>query len=58
MLSRFGLGADDDTIGDGLPLGRLVEPEDVAAAAEYLAGDAASAVTGTVLNVDAGRDLT
>src|SRR3954465_3827932 len=58
MLSRFGLGADDAAIGDGLPLGRLVEPEDVAAAAEYLASDAASAVTGTVLNVDAGRDLT
>ena len=58
MLARFGLGADDDAIGDGLPLGRLVEPEDVAAAAEYLASDAASAVTGTVFNVDSGRDLT
>jgi 3-oxoacyl-[acyl-carrier protein] reductase len=58
MLSRFGLAAADDAIGDGLPLGRLVEPEDIAAAAEYLASDAASAVTGTVLNVDAGRDLT
>src|SRR3954466_12590980 len=58
MLARFGLGADDEAIGERLPLGRLVEPEDVAAAAEYLASDAASAVTGTVLNVDAGRDLT
>jgi 3-oxoacyl-[acyl-carrier protein] reductase len=58
MLARFGLGADDEAIGDGLPLGRLVEPEDVAAAAEYLASDAASAVTGSVFNVDAGRDLT
>jgi 3-oxoacyl-[acyl-carrier protein] reductase len=58
MLGRFGLGADDEAIGEGLPLGRLVEPEDIAAAAEYLASDAAAAVTGTVLNVDAGRDLT
>jgi 3-oxoacyl-[acyl-carrier protein] reductase len=58
MLSSFGLGADDDAIANGLPLGRLVEPEDVAAAAEYLASDAASAITGSVFNVDAGRDLT
>jgi len=58
MLARFGLGADDEAIGERLPLGRLVEPDDVAAAAEYLASDAAAAVTGTVLNVDAGRDLT
>ncbi len=57
MLARFALGAENDAIGSGLPLGRLVEPEDVAAAAEYLASDAAAAVTGTVLNVDAGRDL-
>jgi len=55
MLSRFGL---DPAIGDALPLGRLIEPEDVAAAAEYLASDAAAAVTGSVFNVDAGRDLT
>jgi 3-oxoacyl-[acyl-carrier protein] reductase len=58
MLGAFALGADDDAIGEALPLGRLVEPDDVAAAALSLASDAASAVTGTVLNVDAGRDLT
>jgi 3-oxoacyl-[acyl-carrier protein] reductase len=58
MLGAFGLGAEDDAIGEGLPLGRLVEPHDIAQAATYLASDAAAAVTGTVLNVDAGRDLT
>jgi len=58
MLGEFGLGAEDEAIASALPLGRLVEPEDVAAAAVYLASDAASAVTGTILNVDAGRDLT
>ena len=57
MLASFGLGAEDEAIGEGLPLGRLVEPGDIAGAAVYLASDAASAVTGAVLNVDAGRDL-
>jgi 3-oxoacyl-[acyl-carrier protein] reductase len=54
MLSEFGF---DASVGDVLPLGRLIEPDDVAAAAVYLASDEASAVTGTVFNVDGGRDL-
>ena len=36
------------------PLGRLGEPEDVAAAVAYLASDESRWVTGTVLNVDGG----
>ena len=38
-----------------IPLGRLCEPEDIAAAAVYLASDEASYVTGVVLPVDGGR---
>jgi 3-oxoacyl-[acyl-carrier protein] reductase len=54
MLGEFGF---DSSVGDALPLGRLIEPDDVAAAAVYLASDEASAVTGAVFNVDGGRDL-
>lgn len=39
-------------ISAGIPLGRVGEPEDVANAYLYLASDAASYVTGTVLQVD------
>ena len=36
------------------PLGRIGEPEDVAAAALFLASDAASWITGQVIVVDGG----
>jgi 3-oxoacyl-[acyl-carrier protein] reductase len=54
MLGEFGF---DASVGDALPLKRLIEPDDIAAAAVYLASDEARAVTGTVFNVDGGRDL-
>ena len=40
-----------------IPLGRVVEPEDVAGAVVFLASDLASMVTGHVLLVDGGRAL-
>jgi 3-oxoacyl-[acyl-carrier protein] reductase len=54
MLGEFGF---DASVGEALPLGRLIEPDDVAAAAVYLASDEARAVTGAVFNIDGGRDL-
>jgi len=39
----------------GVPLGRLCEPTDIAAACLYLASDDANFVTGIVLPVDGGR---
>ncbi|HWG12531.1 MAG TPA: SDR family NAD(P)-dependent oxidoreductase [Streptosporangiaceae bacterium] len=39
----------------GIPLGRLVEPSEVAAAVAFLASGAASMITGVVLPVDGGN---
>jgi NAD(P)-dependent dehydrogenase (short-subunit alcohol dehydrogenase family) len=50
-------GKDDTTferLSKWYPLGRIVEPIDVARAVSFLASDAASAITGTSLTVDCG----
>lgn len=44
-----------ETLLRGIPLGRIAEPEDIAAAVHFLASDAAAMVTGTVLPVDGGN---
>lgn len=43
--------------GDTVPLGRLMEPEDLAYGALYLASDEAKMVTGTELVIDGGLSL-
>ena len=40
------------------PLGRRLEPEEIAPLAVYLASDAAGAVTGQALNIDGGLLMT
>ena len=40
-----------------IPLGRLSQPEDIAAAALFLASDEAAFITGVELPVDGGRTI-
>ena len=50
--------ADMSTVAQGLPLKRLGRPEEVASAAIWLASNAASFVTGHILQVDGGFGAT
>lgn len=42
---------------DSVPLGTLIQPEDIAQGALYLASDLAKIVTGEFLNIDGGRGI-
>ena len=55
----FAAVSDDarHAIEGAVPLGRLAEPHEVAAAVQYLASDAAGYVTGIVLPVDGGLGM-
>ncbi|QPQ36236.1 MULTISPECIES: SDR family NAD(P)-dependent oxidoreductase [unclassified Lysinibacillus] len=63
MLAQFTAeGADaeqtkQDVFIQSVPLGRLVNPTDIAGAVNYLLSDTSTMVTGTTLHVDGGRGL-
>ncbi|MGQ4388473.1 SDR family oxidoreductase [Streptomyces sp. SAS_270] len=53
-MARFVWEGAEETLGAGLPLGRLGEPDDIAEAVLWLASDAARWITGADLLVDGG----
>ncbi|GAN52787.1 SDR family NAD(P)-dependent oxidoreductase [Tanticharoenia sakaeratensis] len=55
-LTRFGMAkpALYDAWIAGTPMGRVGQPDEVASVVQFLASDAASLMTGAVVNVDAG----
>jgi len=57
FTSMYGADTEDaaNRLIETIPLGRLCKPEDIAAAAVYLASDDAAFVTGAILPVDGGR---
>lgn len=55
MLSQFGAG--DQATAKATPLGRLVEPDEIASTAAFLASDDASFITGSAILVDGGRGI-
>jgi 3-oxoacyl-[acyl-carrier protein] reductase len=64
MIGKFLVGDEDQKeermkkiFQDSVPLGRLIQPEDIAQGALYLASDLAKIVTGEILNIDGGRGI-
>jgi NAD(P)-dependent dehydrogenase (short-subunit alcohol dehydrogenase family) len=56
MLNRFtGTSEAKAALAGGVPIGRIGEPDEVAAAVEFLASDKASFITGHSLLVDGGK---
>ncbi len=55
-LTRFGMQkpALYDRWIDGTPMGRVGQPEEVASVVQFLASDAASLMTGSIVSVDGG----
>ncbi|MFA1539841.1 SDR family oxidoreductase [Actinomadura monticuli] len=57
QLARALWEPNEAEIGKHMPLGRLGEPEDIANAAVFLAGDASSWMTGQTIVVDGGATI-
>lgn len=57
QLARALWEENEASIAKAMPLGRLGEPEDIASAAVFLAGDTASWMTGQTLVVDGGATV-
>jgi 3-oxoacyl-[acyl-carrier protein] reductase len=56
-MANLGGAAVNQAIAAAVPLGRLGEPEDIAAAMVFLASPAAAYITGQTLVVDGGALL-
>ncbi len=57
MMKHMASKTDRQAMIDQVPIGRIGTPEDVAHAAVFLASDAASFITGQVINVNGGQYL-
>jgi 3-oxoacyl-[acyl-carrier protein] reductase len=60
MLEQFGYGTHEETaklLTSATPLGRVAEPEEIAAVAAFVASDDATFLTGLAIPVDGGRTI-
>lgn len=55
MLQSVMTPSELESFGTAMPIGRLAKPEEIAAAAVFLASDEASYVTGAVFAIDGGQ---
>lgn len=58
-MTKFATGTPDKAarVGEGVPLGRIGTPEDIAGATLYLCGRAGAYVTGAILPLDGGMSV-